>query len=132
MSSRPAGTVLIVEDEPDIRALILREVEQMGLRPLPCASARDALREPERFDLALIDVLLPAGSGVTVAHELRRRELTARLPIIFVTIVDQVAGIQDLDPPAMILHKPFPRAELRRVIAEALGSTGEAGANHPG
>jgi DNA-binding response OmpR family regulator len=132
MRLRAAATVLIVEDEPDIRALILREVEHMGLRPLPCASAQDALREPERFDLALIDVLLPAVSGVTLAHELRRRESTARLPIIFVTIVDQVAGIQDLDPPAMILNKPFPRAELRRVIAEALGSRGGAVPKEPG
>jgi DNA-binding response OmpR family regulator len=122
MSSAPGGTVLIVEDEPDIRALIVREVEQMGLRPLPCASARDALREPERIDLALIDVLLPATSGVTVAHELRRRQPTARLPIIFVTIVDDVAEIQDLDPPATIVHKPFQRAELRDAITVALAS----------
>jgi DNA-binding response OmpR family regulator len=130
--SRPGATVLVVEDEPDIRALIVREVEQMGLRPLPCASARDALREPERFDLALIDVLLPAVSGVGLAHELRRREPTTRLPIIFVTIVDRVSGIDDLDPPALILNKPFPRAELRRVITETLGRPDDSAARSHG
>ena len=118
--ARSGGAVLVVEDEPDIRDLIVREVQQMGLRPLPCPSARAALMETEPLQLALIDILLPDRSGTKVARELRSRESTARVPVIFVTILDQVTDIEDLDPPALVVHKPFKRVHLRSAIENAL------------
>lgn len=121
-AQEPRPRVLVLEDEPDIRALIIRETERMGLAPVPCATAAQALAATGPLDLALLDVILPETSGVQVAHELRSRAATADLPIIFVTIVDSPSDIADLDPAPTVVNKPFDRTTLRRAIGDALDS----------
>lgn len=124
VSEREHARILVLEDEPDIRALIVREAERMGLSPIPCATAAQALAVTAPIDLALLDVVLPEMTGVQVARELRARPVTARVPIIFVTIVDSPDHIADLDPAPAVVNKPFDRAELRRAIEAALDPAG--------
>lgn len=114
--------ILVLDDEPDIRALLVRETQRMGLTPVACATAAQAMGQTGSFDVALLDILLPEMSGVQVAHELRSRAATAALPIIFVTIVDSPDDIADMDPAPMVVNKPFDRAELRRTITSALAT----------
>lgn len=122
-TSPSSPRVLVLEDEPDILALLLREAERMGLSPVGCATAEQALAQTGTFEIALLDVILPEVSGVHVAHELRSRPETAKLPIIFLTIVDSPSDIGDLDPAPTVVNKPFKRAELRRAITSALSAT---------
>jgi DNA-binding response OmpR family regulator len=115
-----ARTVLVLEDEPDIRALIAREVERMGFAAVEADSAEAALAYTGGLDLVLLDVLLPESTGVEVAHALRARAGTERVPVVFVTIVEPIASADRLDPPAAVVQKPFTRSALRAAIERAL------------
>lgn len=76
-----AGTILVVEDDPDINALLAKIVAREGFQAVPAFSGTEALLQVERtaFDLILLDMMLPGmdgpgfvervrGSGVRHAH----------------------------------------------------------------
>ena len=79
--------VLVVEDSPDIAALIRHVLERDGHRVATLASGSDVLPQvrAERPDLVVLDVMLPGLDGLTVCQALRREPATAALPIIMLT-----------------------------------------------
>jgi len=117
-----ANTVLVVEDEPEIRELLSFTLGRAGFRVLEAASGEEAL---QRLDGALpgilvLDWMLPGMSGVDLARRLRRDPLTAELPIIMLTARGEEAdklrsfdcGVDDY------VTKPFsPRELIARVKA---------------
>ena len=76
------ASILIAEDEKPIRELIRRNLLLVGHSCREAADGREALElaEAERFDLALLDVMLPGTDGFEV-----KRRLPQELPVIFVT-----------------------------------------------
>ena len=72
-------TLLIVDDEADIRDLLRVEFEMEGMRVLQAANGREALRTIERepVDLILSDLRMPGGSGLLMLDALRARLLVA-------------------------------------------------------
>jgi CheY-like chemotaxis protein len=125
----PAGTiaaagktVLVIEDEAPVRALIARVLGRAGFRVLEAASGEDAQRRAQEhpaFDLILADVVLPDTDGRELA-----RSLTAARPGCAVLLM---SGYSDELPPsreaamdAPLLHKPFTPAELTSRIRETL------------
>jgi two-component system OmpR family response regulator len=74
-SNPRAPTVLLVDDEPEVRLVLRRFLEGQGFEVLVAdtsARARELLREA-RIDLVLLDVGLPDGNGLALLAELRRR-----------------------------------------------------------
>src|SRR4029077_16131895 len=70
----PLTSVLIVDDEPAVRDLMSRWVSAMGLRPQTAGSADEALARlrTRRYDLAVIDVMMPGHDGLWLANEVQR------------------------------------------------------------
>lgn len=82
-----SNSVLVVEDEPDVRELLNFTLGRVGFDVHLAADAEEALRmlAIRLPDLILIDWMLPGLSGVDLARHLRRDESTATLPLIMLT-----------------------------------------------
>lgn len=115
-------TVLLVEDEPMLRASIARGLGRLlDVRVVEAGTVREAVRVLETLEPALLlsDLNLPDGSGIEVAGEIDRRGL--RVPVIFVSAYvgrygAQLARRSDVE----VLEKPVPLEKLRRVVEKTL------------
>lgn len=115
-AATPRPTVLVVEDETNIRDLVCLH---LGLEHLACVQAADGptalkLARERRFDLVILDLMLPGLDGVTVCRAIRRESPNADTPILMLTArreeSDKVVG---LDSGADdYLTKPFGVREL--------------------
>ncbi len=109
--SRP---VLVVEDEPRMRAMLADNLEFEGYRVTAVATGEEAMLAAEQqvFSLLLVDVMLPGISGFEVCERLRQRG--AHVPIILLTARtherDRVRGL-DLGADDYV-RKPFSVREL--------------------
>ncbi len=86
-ADHPMASILIVDDEPDIREVIRFALEAAGFETQEAADAGTALemirRDPP--DLMLLDWMLPGRSGLDLAKQLKQDPKTEGLPIIMVT-----------------------------------------------
>ncbi|MFI5781936.1 response regulator transcription factor [Nocardia sp. NPDC051570] len=110
----PGPSVLVVEDDPNVRSTLEQLLRFEGYRVQVAVDGRSALDllEHERPDLAVVDVMMPRLDGLSLCRALRRRG--DRLPILVLTarhqVGDRVAG---LDAGADdYLPKPFDTEEL--------------------
>ena len=79
--------ILVVEDEAPIREMITFVLEQNGFNVIAAADyaqAKALLTDPLP-DLVLLDWMLPGGSGITIAKEIKRNDYTKKIPIIMLT-----------------------------------------------
>ncbi|MFB7127265.1 DNA-binding response regulator [Kitasatospora xanthocidica] len=118
-------TVLVVEDDPGVRATLDHLLRFEGYRVLTTADGQEALEllEHRRPDLAVVDVVMPRLDGLALCRMLRRRG--DRLPVLVLTarhqLGDRVAG---LDAGADdYLAKPFATEELLARIRALLRRT---------
>src|SRR6185437_12737829 len=79
--------ILVVDDEPDITALVAYHLAKAGHRVSTAANGPDALKaaRDERPDVVILDLMLPGVSGYDVLAELRRREETREVGVILLT-----------------------------------------------
>ena len=82
-----AKTILIVDDSPLIRNLLVNFVQEMGLLSLEAANAADALAiiRTSKPALVLMDIVMPGANGVEALQEIREDEAIADVPVIAVT-----------------------------------------------
>jgi two-component system phosphate regulon response regulator PhoB len=133
--------ILVVDDEPDITALVAYHLAKAGYRVSTAANGADALRaaREERPDIVVLDLMLPGLSGYEVLSELRKKDETRDVGVILLTArreeADRIRGLSlGADD---YLTKPFSPHELalrvaallRRLAAPAVsaGSTLAAG-----
>ena len=116
------GKILVVDDEPAIRALVRLALKQADFVCVEAADAQEAqarvLESPP--DLILLDWMLPGLSGVDYARRLRRERLTQNVPIIMLTArVDEEDKVRGLNTGADdFMTKPFsPRELVARIKA---------------
>jgi two-component system, OmpR family, phosphate regulon response regulator PhoB len=115
-------TILVVDDEPDIRGVIRFALEGADFRVIEAGHAEGArgLLSADRPDLVLLDWMLPGCSGLELAEELKQDPKTRALPIIMVSAhgaeEDRIRG---LDTGADdYIAKPFsPREMIARINA---------------
>lgn len=83
-------TVLLVDDEPDERILIRRELESAGMHVQECSSGQDALKALSAFkpSVILLDVLMPGIDGIEVCREIRLNASWKDIPILMLTGMD--------------------------------------------
>jgi two-component system phosphate regulon response regulator PhoB len=121
--------ILVVDDEPDITALVAYHLAKAGYRVSTASGGREALRaaREERPDLVVLDLMLPEMSGYDVLAELRRLEETRDVGVILLTARrDEPDRIRGLSLGADdYLTKPFSPAELTlrvQAVLRRLGS----------
>ncbi|HMO29112.1 PAS domain-containing protein [Enterovirga sp.] len=102
-------TVLVVEDELIVRDLVVEVLTEMGLRVLKAVDGPSGLRVlqgPERIDLLVSDIGLPAMNGRQMAEEGRRAR--PGLPVLFITGYAENATLKGFLAPGMeMITKPF-------------------------
>jgi two-component system cell cycle sensor histidine kinase/response regulator CckA len=123
-SALPRGseTVLVVEDEPGVRAIALEFLVRQGYRVLEADNGASALKvfdaEKERIDLVLTDVVMPGMNGPEMVEALLDRE--PRLRVLFMSgYTDDVLGPKRLTTWRLV-QKPFSAEELLLKLREAL------------
>ncbi len=113
------GTVLLVEDNPDVAEVSAALIEQLGYRVHAAGDAQSAIEasEAQRFDLVISDIVMAgAMDGLGLAREIRRRR--PDLPVILVTGYSEKASTADAEFP--VLRKPFQLADLSRAAAKVI------------
>ncbi|HSC46814.1 MAG TPA: response regulator [Gammaproteobacteria bacterium] len=112
-----ADHILVVDDDAEIRALISEYLTRQGFRVTAVAdgSAMNGALEDGRFDLVVLDVMLPGEDGISLCRKLRSR---SRIPIIMLTArgeeTDRITGLETGADD--YLAKPFnPRELLARI-----------------
>src|SRR5881275_105948 len=81
------GRILIVDDVADNRAILGRRFQRRGFQIAEAESGSGALAiiARERFDVVLLDVMMPDMDGLEVLRRIRRSHTAAELPVIMVT-----------------------------------------------
>ena len=112
-----SGTVLLVEDNPEVASVSCGLLEQLGYTVRRVSDAETALREVERdgIDLIFSDIIMPGKlDGLGLARRLK--EIRPDLPILLTTgYSDAAANVRGNFP---ILRKPYEIHELSRAIAK--------------
>jgi two-component system, OmpR family, phosphate regulon response regulator PhoB len=127
--------VLVVEDEPDIAALIAYQLTREGYRVETASNGEQALASIGRGmpDLVVLDRMLPGLSGDEVLRSLRKEDDTQSLPVLVLTAKrEQEDRIRGLELGADdYLTKPFSPRELvlrvQSILRRAEQNTGESG-----
>jgi DNA-binding response OmpR family regulator len=121
--SRP--TILVVEDDNDIRDMLATLLEFAGFVPVACDTAEqglNALRE-NTFDLILTDYALPRHSGLWLLQSAEAEGLINGTPVLIVTAYPHISGAGEYE----VVHKPFDLDDLVERVRRRL----EAGGGPP-
>jgi DNA-binding NtrC family response regulator len=117
-------TILVVDDDPGIRALLQRVISDMGHRVIEAGDAMAALKvvEENDVDLALVDVRMPGKDGVWLVDQIVTHH--PGTPVALAT------GLLEMDPhvtlrPGVVGYvvKPFKLTDLQAVIHAAVAAT---------
>lgn len=120
----PGGneTILVVEDDADLRETVVTALSQLGYRALPAANAEFALKlltGAERIDLLFTDVMMPGGTlGPTLAK--RARELRPDIEVLFTTGYVDTGVLGNTLAGMDVIHKPYRNEELAIRIRHVL------------
>lgn len=116
-----AATVLLVDDDHDLRCVLANALEDRGYHVVEAASGMEALAELERSlpDIAVLDFAMPGLTGAELAHRIKQR--WPELPLIFASGYADTAALEAVcGGEARMLRKPFRVDELLSRIAQLL------------
>jgi CheY-like chemotaxis protein len=121
--------VLVVDDEPAIRALVAKIVERAGL---PVDTARDGadaieMIEAEGYGVVVVDLMMPNVDGYALIEHIKQRGQPR--PAIIVVSAGEAAALRRLDGSVVhsVIRKPFDIDVLADLITAAAGSIAESG-----
>jgi two-component system response regulator PilR (NtrC family) len=118
----PKATVLIIDDEPDIRELLSITLSRMDLDSKSATNIKEAqkLLGSERFDLCLTDMNLPDGNGLGLVEWMQQH--APQVPVAVITAHGNVeSAVRALKLGAFdFVSKPLDLANLRKLVSTAL------------
>jgi PAS domain S-box-containing protein len=115
-----SATILLVDDDPNVRDVSSSYLESRGYRVLEADSGKAAmnvLARAERIDLILVDMAMPGMNGIEVIR--RARERRPGLRSLLVTGYADILAFAPADGD-LVLHKPYRLEKLAETVAEAL------------
>ena len=124
VEGRTGETILIVEDDADVRTFLVEALRELNYRTLSAADAQAALRiidqKNARIDLLLSDVVLPGMNGRELMAEARKQR--PDLKVLFMTGYSRNAIVHQgrLDPGIEMIQKPMSQRELAGRIRDLL------------
>jgi two-component system cell cycle sensor histidine kinase/response regulator CckA len=117
-------TILIAEDEPDLRELARIFLEGYGYKVLEAASAEQAIQTAALFagpiDLLLTDVIMPGMSGAQLAENILSQRPQTRIVYMTGYTDDMVVQHKVLEPGVKVLQKPFGKVDLGLKVRSTL------------
>ncbi len=118
-------TVLIVDDEPDVAAVLSMRIAGFGYSVITANSGAEAiaLAESEQPDLIMLDILMPDMDGGQVAQELHDKPATQDIPVIFASCL-YPKEMEDEQGHYfgghVMFSKPYDIDELRETIEQVI------------
>ena len=121
-------TILVVEDNDDVRQVAERQLRSLGYRVVSAHSGEEALRlleEVRAVDLLFTDVIMPGGmNGLELAQRVRERK--PDLPVLLTT--GYMEDLPQASGSMAVLPKPYRQGELAERVKQALAGAGQAAA----
>jgi CheY-like chemotaxis protein len=119
-SGHSGETILVVEDDPDVRAYVVEVLRQLKYRVLEAMDGRSALNVTGPIDLLLTDVVLPGTNGRQLSDTMKARH--AGLKVLFMTGYSRNAIVHQgrLDPGVDLIQKPLSQADLAAKVRAVL------------
>ena len=123
-SASPKTTILVVDDEPEIRKLVSAMLSGSGYNIMLADTGEQAIKlfrkQIKAIDLLLTDVVAPGMAGPTLADQLT--ELKPDLRVLFMSGYDNRQVVQKyvVEKGYLLLTKPFTMQQLEEKVAEAL------------
>jgi two-component system alkaline phosphatase synthesis response regulator PhoP len=126
-------TVLVVDDEPDVREYLASILRDAGFRVLTAGDGEAALDIARRTvpDFISLDLVMPKKSGQKVLYELRKDKVLARIPVLIVTAhaqddmgshdLNNILADKVISGPGVYLEKPVKPGDYVRCVQRALG-----------
>jgi CheY-like chemotaxis protein len=115
----PGKTILVVDDDTDLRRMFSMALELAGFTVHEAANGYEAIHSVDRHrpDLIVLDLLLPGFGGLSVQQEIAERAVTRHIPIVIVT-----GSHRDLAhvSVACVLRKPVDPDELVATVRKCL------------
>ncbi len=122
--SRGAETVLLVEDDEQVRAVVRRILKSRGYQVIEAKDGGAALaaweRDPDGIDIVVTDLVIPGFDGVTIASELQTR--TPRVKVLYMSGYTEHTVLRRgvLEPGVNFIQKPFSGEELALMVRKVL------------
>jgi signal transduction histidine kinase len=122
--SRGSETILIVDDDADVREIMSVVLSELGYKVMEAGDGETALGilKTDRADLLVIDFGMPGTNGAEVAASARQQN--GGLPILFVSGYSDTSAIEEAVGKALLLRKPFLPAEFATAVRTALDAAG--------
>jgi DNA-binding response OmpR family regulator len=116
--------ILIIDDEPDIRALVNLMLSDVGYVVREAGTGEEglALIAVHDINLVILDVMLPDINGWALCRQLKTDRATARLPVVIFTVRSQIQDelLMARACPDGFINKPFDRVDLLQTIRDLL------------
>jgi CheY-like chemotaxis protein len=114
------ASVLVIDDDPDVRSFIVATLEEQGYRVRDASDGEAGLAAAadERPDLVILDFIMPGLSGAEVASRLLAERPDQ--PILFVSGYSETEAVRRVAPSAPLLAKPFRGQALDNAVRGAL------------
>jgi two-component system alkaline phosphatase synthesis response regulator PhoP len=133
MAKTEDKTILVVDDEPNVRLYLQTILEDAGFKVITASDGEEALKMINRNapDFISLDLVMPRKSGHKLLYELRKDKNLSQIPVLIVTAhADDEMGREDLDDlmenrvmsgPGTYLEKPVSPNAYVHAIQRALG-----------
>jgi signal transduction histidine kinase len=124
--SRGSETILVVDDDPDVRNIMCGVLSDLGYQVREAGNGEAALDilSHHRPDLMVLDFGMPGSNGAEVA--VMARQASEGLRILFVSGYSDTSAIEKAAGKATLLHKPFRPAEFAAAVRSSLDTPGQA------
>ena len=119
--ANPKKTILIIEDDLDVLAVLVKHLEREGYRVITAADGMEGLKmlDSENYDLVITDIVMPYVSGVGVVSAIKNTR--PDIPVIAVTGYGKEPEAAAMEKNAdMVLAKPVKISLLKRHISALL------------
>jgi len=126
-------TILIVEDELDMRIFLKMAMETSGYQPLLARNGNEGVQKAREIvpDLILLDVMMPGEGGVTMYRQLKTDDDLRDIPVVMLSAVEEetyghhikmlnIRAEGPIPPPDAYVEKPPDPEELLNVIRDLL------------
>ncbi|HZU52019.1 MAG TPA: PAS domain S-box protein [Sphingomicrobium sp.] len=116
-------SVLVIDDDPDVRGFIANSLEEQGYRVREASDGTQGLAALDREtpDLVILDFIMPGLSGAEVARRIRINR--PEQPILFVSGYSETEAVKRTAPDAPLLAKPFRADALQKAVRGAIAAS---------
>lgn len=127
--SRGAHRILVVEDQDDVRRLLVTALEIEGYAVDEASNARDGLKslQQARYNLVLSDYAMPGGTGTWMLHEATRQGLLEGTLALIVTAHPEARELSQVD----VVQKPLDLDRFLEQVRRVLGDRADADSGQP-